>query len=141
MRFKSEYVGDGVSLLEVYCLSSETKPTENIAMGSTAVEVDTGKVYFFNEAAGSWVEQSNGGGSGGGGVLIVHDNNGTLDKTWQEIHDAGFSVCFGDESYTICVGISSEDGEYIVNYWSYGYHEPDYYVTNSASGYPVRDQG
>ena len=82
-----------------------------------------------------------GGGSGGGGVVSVHDNNGTLDKTWQEIHDAGFSVCFGVESYTICVGISSENGEYIVTYWSYGYHEPDYYVTNSASGYPVRDQG
>lgn len=24
----------------------------------------------------------------GGGVLIAHDENGTLDKTWQEIYDA-----------------------------------------------------
>ena len=26
--------------------------------------------------------------SSGGGVLVVHDVDGTLDKTWQEIHDA-----------------------------------------------------
>ena len=36
-----------------------------------------------------------GGGSSGGGVLVVHeDENGTLDKTWQEIHDAAFSILF-----------------------------------------------
>lgn len=29
-----------------------------------------------------------GGGSSGGGVLVVHDVNGTLDKTWKEIDDA-----------------------------------------------------
>ena len=30
-----------------------------------------------------------GGGSSGGGVLVVHgDENGVLDKTWQEIYDA-----------------------------------------------------
>lgn len=28
------------------------------------------------------------GGSSGGGVLVVHDVEGTLDKTWQEIWDA-----------------------------------------------------
>lgn len=28
----------------------------------------------------------------GGGVLIVHDEDGTLDKTWQEIYDADFAV-------------------------------------------------
>lgn len=29
-----------------------------------------------------------GGGSSGGGVLVVHDVDGTLDKTWQEIVNA-----------------------------------------------------
>ena len=29
-----------------------------------------------------------GSGGGGGGVLVVHDVNGTLDKTWQEIVNA-----------------------------------------------------
>lgn len=32
--------------------------------------------------------QEVGGGSGGGGVLAVHDEDGTLDKTWREIIDA-----------------------------------------------------
>ena len=43
--------------VEVACLSSDTKPTEGIATGSIAVEADTGKVFFFNEATSSWVEQ------------------------------------------------------------------------------------
>lgn len=60
MRIRSEYVADGKSFLEVYCLASDTKPEEGVATGSIAVEVDTGSVFFFNEAgtAGSkWVEQ------------------------------------------------------------------------------------
>lgn len=46
--------------IEVACLSTDTKPTANIATGSILTETDTGKVYFFDEAgaAGSeWVEQ------------------------------------------------------------------------------------
>lgn len=43
--------------VEIHCLSSDTKPTANIANGSICVEVDTGKVYFFNEAGSAWVEQ------------------------------------------------------------------------------------
>ena len=37
--------------------SLESKPTEGISDGSIFVESDTGKVYFFNEASGDWVEQ------------------------------------------------------------------------------------
>lgn len=39
----------------------------------------------------------------GGGVLVVHDVDGTLDKTWQEIHDAmlsGGAVIDTDENET-----------------------------------------
>lgn len=36
--------------------SSDTKPTRDVAMGSTFQEVDTGKRYRFNEASGEWVE-------------------------------------------------------------------------------------
>ena len=28
----------------------------------------------------------------GGGILVVHNENGTLDKTWQEIYDADFTI-------------------------------------------------
>jgi hypothetical protein len=41
------------------------------------------------------VAGSGGGGGSGGGYLAVHDNNGTLDKTWREIRsaiDAGYYV-------------------------------------------------
>ena len=37
--------------------STETKPTSNIVDGSIFTESDTGKVFFFNEHSGDWVEQ------------------------------------------------------------------------------------
>lgn len=38
-------------------LSTDSKPIEGVATGAIFVEVDTGKVFFFNEAANTWVEQ------------------------------------------------------------------------------------
>lgn len=46
--------------IEVSCLSTDTKPVGNFVTGSILNEVDTGKVYFYNEEANSgaeWVEQ------------------------------------------------------------------------------------
>lgn len=37
--------------------SLDTKPTDGIGTGSIFVEVDTGKVFFYNEAENTWVEQ------------------------------------------------------------------------------------
>lgn len=37
--------------------SSEEKPVRNILDGSIFVESDTGKVFFFNEAQQTWIEQ------------------------------------------------------------------------------------
>lgn len=50
---------DGVDLsyVEISGDSGEAKPTSGIADGSIFTESDTGKVFFFNEAAGNWVEQ------------------------------------------------------------------------------------
>lgn len=42
--------------MEYAGLSTDTKPT-NCATGSIFVEVDTGKVYFFNSVGSTWVEQ------------------------------------------------------------------------------------
>ena len=44
-------------LVSVACLSTDSKPTSGFVTGSDLTEVDTGKVYFFNEAASAWVEQ------------------------------------------------------------------------------------
>lgn len=61
MRIRTEYVttenGQPIELQEIYCTSLETKPTTGLAMGSVAIEVDTGDVFFFNETSGTWVEQ------------------------------------------------------------------------------------
>lgn len=42
---------------EMTGLSTDTKPTSGIINGSIFVEVDSGKVFFFNEAGEAWVEQ------------------------------------------------------------------------------------
>ncbi len=81
-----------------------------------------------------------GGGSGGGGsggVLVVTDTNGTLDKTWQEIHDAmlsGGAVISADNptrAITVakCVH-DTKSGEYQCIFGDV------LYVASSADGYP-----
>lgn len=39
-----------------YCLSTDTKPIENVRNGTCLVEMDTGKIYFFDETSGDWLE-------------------------------------------------------------------------------------
>lgn len=54
--------------------------------GLTDVDISNptdGQTLVYNASAGKWEN-----GAGGGGVLVVHDVNGTLDKTWQEIVNA-----------------------------------------------------
>lgn len=37
--------------------SLDTKPVDGVGTGSIFVEVDIGKVFFYNEAGNTWVEQ------------------------------------------------------------------------------------
>jgi hypothetical protein len=39
---------------EMYGLSTDAKPTEDLITGSRFTEVDTGNVFLFNEEAGEW---------------------------------------------------------------------------------------
>lgn len=48
---------DGKQYIEGACLSTDTKPTGLLATGSVLIEVDTGDVYMYNEAASAWVKQ------------------------------------------------------------------------------------
>ena len=42
-------------LVEVYCKSTDTKPTsEEWVTGSVLIEVDTGTAYFYEEEADEW---------------------------------------------------------------------------------------
>ena len=45
----------GKDLVESACLSTDTKPTK-FSNGSMCLEMDTGKIYAFNETASTWVE-------------------------------------------------------------------------------------
>lgn len=92
-----------------------------------------GDTLVYDASEGKWV---NGSGGGGGGVLVVHDNEGTLDKTWKEIHDAGFAVMMG-EAYKICIGIILDEGDYIVSFLEYGISSPVTYIATTETGYPV----
>lgn len=50
------YYGQDKVLIEAACLHADTKPTTGIANGSLCLEMDTGKIYAFNETASTWVE-------------------------------------------------------------------------------------
>lgn len=41
--------------IEGECLSTDQKPDVHILNGSSLVEMDTGKVYFFDETGGQWI--------------------------------------------------------------------------------------
>ena len=82
-----------------------------------------------------------GGGSSGGGVLVVHDIVGTLDKTWQEIHDADFAVLKRpDGGIEWTSGAVEDEGDYIVGFWTFGMGEPNVYIANTANGYPACEE-
>lgn len=97
----------------------------------------TGEVIALIKAFG-------GGGSSGGGVLVVHDVNGTLDKTWQEIYDAFPNVCVdmyadGSKSSLINIYGSADSGEYGLNVDDTGTCVS--YSTEAADGCPVLQEG
>lgn len=86
----------------------------------------------------------NGGGSGGG-VLVVTDTDGTLDKTWQEIHDAPVAVVHrgaGDQ-YTFYkmhdyMGNKGGNVDFIGVDANMG-RSSRTYIADSASDYPVME--
>lgn len=85
-----------------------------------------------------------GGSSGGGGVLVVHDVEGTLDKTWQEIANAlgstGAVIAWEHEGVLNSVySITSADYDQIGETYNVVAAQ-DSYSTASASGYPVLNE-
>lgn len=44
----------GKVIIEGACLNADAKPTDNIANGSMAIEVDTGNLWMFDETGGVW---------------------------------------------------------------------------------------
>lgn len=46
---------NGKRLVEIICLSTDSKPTDK-ANGSCLIEMDTSKIYFFDDASNTWKE-------------------------------------------------------------------------------------
>ncbi len=55
---------------ELVGLSTDSKPTEGVGNGWTFIEMDTGKVFFYNAADEEWLEFAGSGGGGQGGSNV-----------------------------------------------------------------------
>lgn len=85
---------------ELVGLSTDTKPTGmSVGNGWSFIEMDTGKVFFYDAESENWLEfagSGGGGGQGGNNVLVVNltidGATATADKTWREIYDAPYAV-------------------------------------------------
>lgn len=102
---------------------------------------DKGKFLHTNESTGAleWAE-----GGSGGGVLVVHDEDGTLDKTWQEIHDAivGGMPCFvmeDEDGITIqlVTAVFIDSGSYYAAIGEENTGSYNEYTASSADDYPT----
>ena len=94
--------------------------------------------------------KSGGGGGSGGGVLVVHDVDGTLDKTVAEIAAADFAVIVNgdlsageDNAHMPIIILSYDNGEYEVGaltwYKAGNTASLRSYYAESENDYPVYD--
>ena len=94
--------------------------------------MNTGETIALIKAFGG-----SGGGSSGGGVLVVHDVEGTLDKTWQEIWDAAGTV----PAYVVISDSTEIDWDQIAvvlaNTHRLSTASGVFYQAESANDYPV----
>ena len=128
---------------EMVGLSTDDKPTGlNIGNGWSFIEMDTGKIFFYNAADSEWIEfaGNGGGGQGGSNVLVVNCDVSTftLDKTLQEIFDAPYAVILveqeGSKQFMTITEITN-DGTYSVLAYMGTDQMP--FIASSADSYPV----
>lgn len=86
------------------------------------------------------IDAVSGGGGGGGGVPTVEaSNDGVLNKTWQEIFDAGFCVLkYSGEmgiSYNVLTSVDHDNDGYYVTFYSGEVWFT--FIASTANDYPV----
>ncbi len=59
--FRLTASGISANMAELYCLSTDTKPIENVANGSCLYEMDSSTFYFFDEENKRWLAMNGGG--------------------------------------------------------------------------------
>lgn len=89
----SRGIQNGKELVRLAFKSTDNKPTTGIMNGSTAIEVNTGKKYVFDEESGDWTEIASSGGGGGGG--------GSSDLTTAEVTISGLNNSETLEIYAV----------------------------------------
>ena len=102
---------------------------------TTITSPSNGQVLTYNSSSSKWV---NGDGCSCG-LLVANDVRGTLDKTWQEIHDANIAFIKSGSNTVFITGISN-DNNYIIDvfyYYSGQLYNISYYAS-SADEYPQR---
>lgn len=104
---------------------------QNVSIGGC---VWNGTAWDFTNAG-----QSGGGGSSGGGVLVLHqDENGALDKTWQQIHDAllsgGAAIAYSDQEVRVIDHAAYNER---ADYYYVEASSNSFFKTADADGYPV----
>ena len=120
------------------------------ALGGTPAASDTN-----DESIGKIADALENGGGGSGGVLVVHDNDGTLDKTWGEIYYAQFVVLM-DEQHSQLIDRKTSSLSYTVtgtpddapsavprqytNEFNMGVDETQIYTCETADEYPRMNQ-
>lgn len=114
--------------------------------GLTDVDISNptnGQTLVYNATSGKWENGAGGGGGSGGGVLVVNEVDGSLDKTWQEIHDADIAILKIDSQigYLYVVYSDSLRSEYSVAFFTVtsggtSFDDPLIFETSTPNGYP-----
>lgn len=72
------------------------------------------------------------------GAMIAHDNSDTLDKTWQEVHDAAPLVwLYNGENYAPLVSEATDGNTYFMMFFNVASNVTYVYLASSADEYPV----
>lgn len=135
--------GENISIT----LSENSTVTYTSGTADATYIISAKKVETAYKAQPAWKD---GGGGSGGELIVYQDENGVLDKTWQEIFDAikhnTVSITADGEVVvdvfrkSLVFGCSepiNPGDSYLVGVFSFGKVGIDTFATNSANGYPA----